>query len=178
LTGSAIELTEHNRKSPHSPRSFARTLALFVSTVAGVGYAPVAPGTFGSAAAIPIFVLLSRLDPLLYSLTVVALVFLGIWAADMTEAIFGRKDDGRIVIDEVVGQLIALAPLVILGASRKSALIVTGFVAFRLFDVWKPGPVGKAERGFRGGAGVVLDDVVAGLLAAAVVAALALGSGL
>ncbi|UCE88003.1 MAG: phosphatidylglycerophosphatase A [Deltaproteobacteria bacterium] len=152
-------------------------MALFVATAGGVGYAPVAPGTFGSAAAIPIFVLLSRLDPLLYSLTVVALVFLGIWAADMTEGLFGRKDDGRIVIDEVVGQLIALAPLALGGGPRGATALVTGFVAFRLFDIWKPGPVAWAERHFRGGAGVVLDDVAAGLLAALVVAALALAVG-
>ena len=76
---------------PSGPRTApGQTLALFVSTAAGVGYAPVAPGTFGSAAALPVFVLLSHLDFLLYSLTVVALAFLGVWASERAEAIFER----------------------------------------------------------------------------------------
>ena len=148
-----------------------------MSTAAGVGYAPVAPGTFGSAAALPVFVLLSHLDFLLYSLTVVALAFLGVWASERAEAIFEHKDDGRIVIDEVVGQLIALAPLLGVGGAARPGLLVTGFVAFRVFDVWKPGPVRWAERRFEGGVGVVLDDVIAGALAAAVVAAAAFFAG-
>lgn len=140
-----------------------------------MGLAPFAPGTFGSAAAVSVFVLLSRLDPLLYCLTVAALCALGIWAADRAESLFGREDDRRIVIDEVIGQLIALAPLLWLGGRSSPLLIVTGFVAFRLFDIWKPGPVRFAERRFAGGVGVVMDDVVAGLLAATVVGALVLG---
>lgn len=132
-----------------------------------------APGTFGSAAALPLFVLLSQMSPPLYGLTWLTLVFLGIWAADTAERAFARKDDGRIVIDEVVGQLLTLAPLVVLEQAGSLPLVVTGFVAFRVFDVWKPGPARLAERRFAGGTGVVLDDVVAGAFGAAVVAAAA-----
>ena len=113
---------------------------------------------------------------------------------EVAEVDFGRRDDGRIVIDEVVGQLIALAPLVIFwggAASRGVAAppvlqtssglhalatgpgalvlffeVVTGFVLFRLFDVWKPGAVRWAEQRFEGGMGVMADDVVAGMYAA------------
>ncbi len=102
-------------------------------------------------------------------LTLAALLALAVWAAERAGRHFGVVDDGRIVIDEVVGQLVALAPLA--GGRAAWPLVVTGFVAFRVFDVWKPGPVGRAERTLAGGFGVVMDDVVAGALAALLVGA-------
>jgi phosphatidylglycerophosphatase A len=112
------------------------------------------------------------------AISALVLLGVGVWAAEQAERAFGRKDDGRIVIDEVVGQLLALAPLALLspGLRRHPGLLAAGFLVFRLLDIWKPGPVRRAERGFPGGLGVMLDDVVAGLLAAAAV--LALGSAL
>jgi phosphatidylglycerophosphatase A len=104
----------------------------------------------------------------LLALSWVALTCLGVWAADGAELAFGRKDDGRIVIDEVVGQLLTLAPLLLAGAADSLPWLVTGFVAFRVFDIWKPGPVRWAERRFQGGLGVMMDDVVAGALGAVV----------
>ena len=102
---------------------------------------------------------------------------LGIWAAGEAQRAFGREDDSRIVIDEVAGQLLALAPLLALPAASRGNFfaVVTGFVAFRLFDIWKPGPVGAAEMRFTGGLGVMADDLVAGALAAAALAALIAG---
>ncbi len=102
-----------------------------------------------------------------WALSTSGLLGLGIWAAGGAERAFESEDDGRIVIDEVVGQLIALGPLV--GSAPTFFGLVTAFVAFRLFDVWKPLPVRWAERSFEGGKGVMLDDVVAGVMAAAVV---------
>jgi phosphatidylglycerophosphatase A len=107
----------------------------------------------------------------LFALSWAALLALGVWAADRAEVIYG-KDAGRIVIDEVLGQLLTLAPLLVLGRASPAAL-VTGFVTFRVLDIWKPGPVGWAERRFEGGLGVVADDVVAGGLGALLMAALA-----
>ena len=103
-----------------------------------------------------------------------ALMVAGTWAAGEAEHAFGREDDGRIVVDEIAGQLLAFAPLFASPpASRTSFLaLVTGFVAFRGFDIAKPGPVRWAERRFAGGLGVMADDAVAGALAAVVVAAL------
>jgi phosphatidylglycerophosphatase A len=108
------------------------------------------------------------------ALVVTALLGVGVWAAGQAERAFGRKDDGRIVIDEVVGQLLALAPLAALvpDPRRHPGLLVAGFLVFRLIDIWKPGPVRAAERGFPGGLGVMLDDVAAGLLAGVAVFAL------
>lgn len=103
----------------------------------------------------------------------------GVWAAGALAAATGREDDGEIVIDEVVGQWLTLAPLLALPGWRfaldASGLlpVVTGFVAFRVLDIWKPGPVGWAERRYGGGLGVMLDDLVAGGLGA-----IALGVGL
>ena len=151
-----------------------RRVALFLATGAGAGRAPIAPGTAGSAVGVLVYLPLASLGLTLYGVTVLGLIFLGIWAADVAERVFERKDDGRIVIDEIVGQLLTLAPLVILAPRvdlRSPAWLVTGFVLFRWLDIWKPGPARWAEQNFRGGAGVVLDDVVAGLLAAVLLGA-------
>ena len=145
-----------------------------MATGGGAGFAPVAPGTAGAAVGVLLHLPLAGLGPWLYALGAVALLSLGIRAADAAERFYARKDDGRIVIDEVVGQLIALAPLASLAAPediRHPMLLAVGFFAFRLFDIWKPGPVRWAERRFSGGKGVMFDDVLAGVLAALCVAA-------
>jgi len=161
-----------NKAEINSEPHVARILA----TAGGVGYAPIAPGTFGSALGVACFIGLSSLHPLLFALTTITLLALGTWAADRAEHFFGAKDDGRIVIDEVVGQLLALSPLLFfanLVEAHWLALLGAGFLLFRLFDIWKPGPVAWAERRFAGGAGVRLDDVAAGALAAVLVTPLA-----
>jgi phosphatidylglycerophosphatase A len=146
---------------------------VFVASAGGAGYLPFAPGTWASALAVAIFVLFSPMGLWQFGLTLVALFFLGVWAADAAERLLERKDDQRIVIDEVGGQLVALLPLLVLGSPRSLSALVTGFVLFRCFDIWKPGPVRWAERRFAGGVGVMMDDLVAGLLSA-----VALGSAL
>lgn len=153
---------------PPRARRFA---AIALATGLGVGFAPFAPGTFGAALALAIFVLLSQ-SFWGMALAWGTLVAAGTWAAGEAERAFGRGDDGRIVVDEIAGQILALAPLLALPAPATNfSGLVTGFVAFRVFDIAKPGPVGWAERRFRGGVGVMADDVVAGALAAVVVAA-------
>ena len=150
---------------------------------------PWAPGTWGALLAVVAFCLgLYHLHAAVYGLFLAGLAALGVWASTAAERDLGRHDDGRIVIDEVVGQLVALFPLVLLhdvslggfhlpGLESTPAgnidfwwlLVVTGFVAFRWFDIRKPGPVKWAEEKFERGAGVMADDVVAGSLAAVVV---------
>jgi phosphatidylglycerophosphatase A len=160
-----------NETESKPEQRFARTFAVILASAGGAGYLPFAPGTWGSALAVAIFVLFSPMELWQFGLTLVALFFLGIWAADTAERVFEQKDDRRIVIDEVGGQLVTLAPLLVLGSSRSLAALVTGFVLFRCFDIWKPGPVRWAERRFEGGVGVMMDDLVGGILAAAVLAA-------
>lgn len=162
----------------------------WVAVAGGFGYFPIAPGTAGSVAGVLLFGAVlaagAGLSPsgflTLYAIGIAILTLVGIRAAGRAEVDFGRRDDGRIVIDEVVGQLIGLAPLAVflsarmplepkaLGAGGDSFAIflevVTAFVLFRLFDVWKPGAVRWAERRFQGGLGVMADDIVAGVHAA------------
>jgi phosphatidylglycerophosphatase A len=169
-------IVETSDPAPASERPGpARRLALLLATAGGAGYAPVAPGTFGSAVGVALFWPLAALGTAGVLLAAAALLAAGIWAADETERHYGRKDDGRIVIDEVVGQLLTLAPLIGFGAARSPLWLVTGFVAFRLLDIWKPGPARWMERRLPGGAGVMMDDVVAGLLGGVLMAGLLWG---
>lgn len=139
-----------------------RKLVLFAATGAGSGYSPVAPGTAGSAVGLAVHAgLLAALGGAAfgYLAAAVAISLVGIWAAGRAEAIFERRDDGRITIDEVAGMLVSL---VFLPVSLKVA--VSGFFLFRLFDIWKPYPA-RAVESLPGGLGVMADDLVAGVYA-------------
>ncbi len=138
-----------------------KRLILFFSSNAGLGYFPVAPGTVGTLAGIPCFYLLARLPGGLYALTWCALLLLAFWAADSAGRIYGVADDGRIVIDELVGYLVTVA---FLPFSWSTALL--GFLFFRGFDIFKIPPASWIDRHWKNGIGVVLDDVVAGLYGA------------
>jgi phosphatidylglycerophosphatase A len=133
-----------------------RRLALLVATCAYVGYAPIASGTFGSAAGLGVFALV-RLSGsgVVEIVTIVVLFAVGIWSATEAEEHFGGVDPAPIVIDEVVGMLITLAllPVNLMGA-------VVGFFLFRALDVFKPWPSGRFER-LPGGWGVMADDGMA-----------------
>lgn len=138
-----------------------RRFILFFSSNAGLGYAPWAPGTFGTLAGIPAFWLLAPLPPLLWLLTWTALFAFSCWVAGAAGRIYGVVDDGRIVIDELVGYLVTVA---FLPFDWTTALL--GFAAFRLFDIVKPPPVRWVDRRLKNGWGVVLDDVLAGVYGA------------
>ncbi len=142
--------------------SFARLLATWF----GCGYAPKGPGTAGSLAAIVIAWPLHRfagIDAWEIGLLGVLLIGPANWAADVTARETGLVDPQIVVIDEVVGQWIAVA-----GAARLNWISwLAAFVLFRLFDIWKPPPVRQLER-LHGGAGIVFDDVMAGVYAALV----------
>jgi phosphatidylglycerophosphatase A len=167
------------RVNDQSPRALTvkSRLILALATAGGVGYAPKAPGTFGSLVGCALFLLYIRLNfasLLLFLIGVTLLSVLGVWVSEQAGQLFECTDDGRIVIDEVAGQLLTLSPLLLFDRVSMDPLagwgvpaflfwVVTGFVLFRLFDIWKPSFVGKAERGFPGGAGVMMDDLVAGV---------------
>ena len=139
----------------------------------GVGLLPRAPGTFGTLIAIPLVVLLTFLGSWLYAIVCVVLVGIAIMVADRVEHQLGQRDPGVIVIDEVVGFVVAMAFL-----PTKLWIVVIAFVIFRLLDILKPPPIDWVERRFKGGVGIVADDVVAGLLTNAVVQLLLLLVGL
>ncbi|MDQ7006776.1 MAG: phosphatidylglycerophosphatase A [Acidobacteriota bacterium] len=131
-----------------------------VATALGVGLVPFAPGTFGSLATLPLVLLLWWSGrPLLFLPAVLAVTALGLWSTRRAEQDFGTPDPGAVVIDEVAGMLLAAAALPAGWLSLSMA-----FVAFRLFDVAKPWPVGRVER-WPGAWGIMADDLLAGAMA-------------
>ncbi|HLU66490.1 MAG TPA: phosphatidylglycerophosphatase A, partial [Kofleriaceae bacterium] len=145
------------------PRSLAGRLAVALATAGGVGYIPFAPGTFGTAVAVPLAWLASGAPQWGYLALCLAVTGLAIWAAAGADRAFGVHDSGRIVIDEVAGYLWTMA----LVDRSDPLLLLAGFVLFRLADIVKPPPARAIDARMEGGTGVVLDDVVAGLWAAA-----------
>jgi phosphatidylglycerophosphatase A len=130
----------------------------------GSGFAPIAPGTFGSLAALGLWLLLPGHLGLWWQLGfIITVTLLGTWLTGRVQARYQVKDPGAIVIDEIAGQWIALllAPMTVWG-------LLAAFGLFRLFDIWKPWPVGALERGVSGAFGVMVDDLAAGLMALAV----------
>jgi phosphatidylglycerophosphatase A len=149
-------------------------LALSIATC-GVGYLPLMPGTFGSLLAVGIFLLFARSltgSPLIAVVLVSILVFTvaGIWAGTRTEELLGRKDPGKVVVDEVAGQFIALFPLTLFTHWSTVAVIVS-FILFRFFDIVKPYPANRLQD-LNGGAGIMFDDLVAGVYGAVIVSIL------
>jgi phosphatidylglycerophosphatase A len=138
-----------------------RRFILFLSSNAGLGYAPVASGTFGTLAGILFFYLLVPLPAGLYLATWTALLFLSFWICDAAGGIYGVADDGRSVLDELGGYLVTVG---LLPFTWRTALL--GFIFFRLFDIFKLPPARQLDRRIKNGVGVVLDDVVAGFYGA------------
>ena len=135
-----------------------RRLALFIATFGYVGYVPVAPGTFGSAAGLAVFFAVRMTGSTVVEVVVILALFaLGIWSGTIAEHHFGGIDPGPIVLDEVVGMLVTLflLPVTVRGA-------FVGFVVFRILDVIKPFPSARFER-LPGGLGVMADDGMAAI---------------
>jgi phosphatidylglycerophosphatase A len=133
-------------------------LGLFVATCGYLGYAPIAPGTFGSAAGLAVFFAVRASGSVGIELaTIVVLFALGIWSGTIAEHHFGGIDPGPVVLDEVVGMLITLAflPVNLTGA-------IVGFLVFRVLDVVKPWPSARFEK-LPGGLGVMADDGMAAI---------------
>ena len=166
--------------TPHRPtHTKAPRLAWWVAAGFGSGYLRPAPGTWGSLAGLLAWLGLVQLTracagPAALALRLAApflLTALAVWASDRVVRETGLEDPSFIVIDEWAGQWFALTPLLATGALQPQpwgpwlGQLVAPFLLFRLFDIWKPGPVDAAQR-LPGGWGVVIDDVVAGLLAA------------
>jgi phosphatidylglycerophosphatase A len=135
-----------------------RRFAVLLATCGYVGYAPVAPGTFGSAAGLVVFALVRMTGSSVVELAVIVALFAaGVWSGTEAEHHFGGVDPGAIVLDEVVGMLITLA---LLPVNATGAIV--GFLLFRVLDVFKPWPSGRFER-LPGGLGVMADDGMAAL---------------
>jgi phosphatidylglycerophosphatase A len=142
-------------KAAHDARS---VVGLAIATVLGLGYAPVAPGTVGSAAGLVLWWLLPA-SPVVQAVVIVVIFIAGSWGGSVAERHFGRSDPGQVVIDEVMGTLITLFlnPVGWIGA-------LAGFLLFRVFDVIKPYPANRLEQ-LHGGVGVMADDAMAAVYA-------------
>ncbi len=135
-------------------------LILLAATGGGLGLIPMAPGTFGTLAGIPLILGASLLPMHFFPWLLVCLILCSVWIADEAEKIMGAKDPGAIVIDEVAGYCVTLSFV-----PPGMIWIGLGFLLFRILDIAKPFPVRYFEKNFSGGAGIVLDDLAAGAIA-------------
>ena len=133
---------------------------VFLSTGCLIGKMPFAPGSFGTLAGLPICWLLSGFDAWISFSLILLTVPFAVWIAGEAEKILGKKDPGAIVIDEIVGMTLTLA-----GLPFTATTAGLGFVLFRVLDITKPFPIRFLERRFKGGTGIVLDDMAAGIIA-------------
>lgn len=136
--------------------------AIWAATWLGFGFMPKAPGTWGSLGALPFAVLLLEshgVKALLLGFIFISLI--GLWASREFIRQSGEDDSPMIVIDEAAGLCLALLP-----AAGSTALIIAAFVLFRMFDILKPWPISLAERRIKGAPGVMIDDMLAGILSA------------
>ncbi len=161
-------MTGSTSGGPPRPALSLANPAHLLSTWFGCGLLPGAPGTWGSLGALPAAALIAWLGgPWLLLVASLGLLGLGLWSSARTAAALGSHDPGPVVIDEVVGQWLAILPV-----SQAYLFYIPAFVAFRAFDILKPWPVSWADKRLPGAWGIMLDDVIAGLYAAAVVYAL------
>lgn len=181
----AVVTAEAPAGPPHQAGSFKDYLALAIATC-GVGYLPLAPGTWGSLLALSYYLVLrlvvfgrfsnsnDTLDvhPIFVTgelLMLGAVSALGVWAASRSERLLNLKDPGKVVIDEVAGQLIALLAVPLVIDDFWLAWFLLAFILFRFFDIIKPYPARRLES-LRGGLGIMADDWIAGIYAALVLA--------
>jgi phosphatidylglycerophosphatase A len=149
-------------KTPKSPRTALQKLVLFLATGFGAGYSPIAPGTCGTFVALPIYFAFEYglRSPVFYMAATVLLSVAAVFIAERAEQLFGDHDNQKIVIDEIAGFLVTMAWL-----PRTWQAVVGGFVLFRILDAWKPWPIRVLDRRVKGGLGVVVDDLAAGIIA-------------
>jgi len=138
-----------------------RDPAHFIAFGLGSGLAPKAPGTFGTLAAVPLYLALAQLPWPAYLAAVAAATLLGIWACGVSARKLGVHDHNGIVWDEVAGFLLTMAVV-----APTFANVVAGFVLFRLFDILKPWPIRWLDRHVHGGLGIMADDLLAAVYAA------------
>ena len=163
-------MSDKKTLSSEQRRQLLATPAGWLACGFGSGLAPVAQGTFGSIAAVLPWLFLRTLPLPLYLFTVLVAFVVGVWACGVAGRAVAVDDHRSIVWDEFVGLWIALIPAL----WAPWWMVVLGFALFRLFDVWKPWPIGWLDRHLKGGMGVMVDDVVAGVFAAIVLALLRL----
>jgi len=140
----------------------------FAATLGGIGMVPIAPGTFGSITAWIIFVYLSHFISMINMLILTILFFiLSIWICSEASKDLENKDHKSIVIDELVGMWIALLPVLVIANSQFERIVyaLAALILFRFFDILKPFPISYFDKNYKNGFGIVIDDVISGLIA-------------
>lgn len=153
-------LYEDYGKNRLAPKQILTNPILFLAFGFGFGLAKKAPGTFGTLAAVPLYLLIAQSGNLIYSLITIVVTIAGIWICGQAAVKLGEHDFGGIVWDEIAGYLITMW---FIPFSWKATII--GFILFRFFDILKPWPIKLADRKVKGGFGIMLDDVLAGVSA-------------
>ena len=133
-------------------------LCKMIASVFYIGYLPVAPGTLGSLAALPVYYFICN-NTIIMSAVILIVIALGFMTAGKMEKLFGEKDPGEIIIDEFGGMLISLYRI-----PPTMGYVVTGFLLFRFFDIVKPMPIHNLEK-LKGSLGIMSDDLIAGVYA-------------
>ncbi|WP_231715662.1 phosphatidylglycerophosphatase A family protein [Desulfosarcina widdelii] len=133
---------------------------MFAATWGLIGFSPVAPGTIGSIAALPLCLLISALGIAWGAIFLLGLILFSVWIAHGAEKIVGQRDPGLVVIDEVCGMAVTLFAFPFI-----PVFVIVGFALFRVFDILKPFPIRWFDKNVKGGLGIILDDIIAGIFA-------------
>ncbi|MGK2946630.1 MAG: phosphatidylglycerophosphatase A [Candidatus Malihini olakiniferum] len=136
-----------------------------LATGFGSGLSPWMPGTVGSLAAIPVWYLLSFLSWPLYSLAIILSICIGVYLCHQTAKDIGVHDHGSIVWDEFVGMWIALMAI----PDEQWQWVLAGFLIFRFLDIFKPWPIRWFDRNMQSGMGIMIDDIMAGVISAGII---------
>jgi len=137
----------------------------FIATLGGIGLFPLAPGTVGSIFGWIIFIVLSHYIEMIFA--TVLIIFLSIYVSNLATKDLVNKDHKSIVIDEMAGIWLAMIPVIYIASSQyeRTLYAVLTLIFFRLFDILKPYPISYVDKNFKGGFGIVLDDLIAGVFA-------------
>jgi phosphatidylglycerophosphatase A len=146
-----------NYTPPPVPRSVWEKPSHFIAFGFGSGAMPFAPGTFGTLMAVPFYLAMQPLSHEVYLLLLGVIILASIWLCHQVTQEIGIHDHQGMCVDEIVGYLVTMY-----GAPHGTIWVISGFLLFRLFDIWKPWPIGYIDERVKGGAGIILDDVLAG----------------
>lgn len=146
-----------------SPSLLSKHPVMILATGFGSGLASKAPGTFGTLAAIPVYLLVSQLNNSFYLAVVLLMFFVGVSICNRAAQILEVHDHPGIVWDEIVGYLLTMFMV-----PKNFLLILLGFLLFRFFDILKPWPIKYLDQKVKGGFGIMIDDVLAGIMACAI----------
>ena len=157
-----IFLNSEYGRNKLTPKQILSDPILFLAFGFGSGMSKKAPGTMGTLAAIPVYWLFAQTNSVVYGLIMLDVSVIGIWICGIAADKLGEHDFGGIVWDEIAGYLITMCLVPLTWQT-----IIVGFILFRIFDILKPWPISWLDRYVQGGFGIMIDDVLAGIFAGA-----------